>query len=168
MPHVQGVARDQVVLLPPSLKPFVLVSPKSTVIRPDRLSFNSDIVIKSDELFRQIQADFEATSTTYMVGALAKAISVKTLTELAQRLIAYHKPTSIDYYAKFNIKPIQPVQAQATEPKAKTGNDGSKPQSKYFCFKCKKPITQRVATFCFQHKERFDGQVYCFDCQKAF
>lgn len=156
------------VVLPPALKPFVLVSPKSRVIRPDRLSFNSDIVIKSDDLFRQLQADFDVASTAYMVGALAKLISIETLTELAQRLITYHKPTSIDYYAKFNIKPIQPVQAQATKSKAKNGDEGSKPQSKYFCFKCKKPITQRVATFCFQHKERFSGKVYCFNCQKAF
>ncbi len=156
------------VVLPPALKPFVLVSPKSKVIRPDRLSFNSDIVIKSDELFRQIQEETETASTASIVGALAKVISVETLTELAQRLAGYHRPAPIDYYARFNIKPIQPLQAQAMEPKAENGNDGSKPQSKYFCFKCKKSITQRVATFCFQHKERFGGKAYCFDCQKAF
>ncbi len=153
--------------LPPTIKPFVLVSPKSTVVRPSHKTFNTDTVIKSDELFRQIKAGFDAESTASLLGSFTKVISVETLMELARQLVAYHKPASIDYYAKFGIKPITQVQPQTIEPEATTANERLRPYSKYFCFKCNKPISQRVAMFCFQHKERFGGKAYCFDCQKT-
>ena len=38
----------------------------------------------------------------------------------------------------------------------------------YYCINCKKPITERVAKFCWDNKKRFGGKVYCFECQKEF
>jgi hypothetical protein len=155
--------------LQPKFLPYVLVSPKSVVNRPNTRKFNTDIVIKSDELFRQIEKDFESTSTLSSMGALAKLISVETLQEFAQRLAKYHKPAEIDYYAKFSIRPVSQVQPPPKETEAKLQTKESQmSSSKYFCFKCGKPITQRVATFCFQNKGRFGGKAYCYDCQKGF
>ena len=155
------------VVLPPSFKPFVLVSPKSSVTRPSRKQFNSDMVIKSDELFRQIEADFDGASTPSLMGGLAKVVSRETLMDLAQRLVSYHRPATIDYYAKFGVTPIQ-APLQAAVPEVKKESAEAQPHSRYFCFKCRKSITPRVAVYCFEHKQRFGGKAYCFDCQKAF
>ena len=38
----------------------------------------------------------------------------------------------------------------------------------YYCISCKKPITERVAKFCWDNKKRFSGKAYCFDCQRKF
>jgi Nuclease-related domain len=156
------------VVLSPTFKPFVLVSPKSSVIRQDRKLFDSDMVIKSDELFRQITADFDKASTPSMMGSLAKIVSRETLTHLAQRLVSYHRPAAINYYARFGVSPLQTAPPRTAVPESKNTGNELQPHSRYFCFRCNRPVTQRVATFCFQHKERFGGKAYCFDCQKVF
>lgn len=51
--------------------------------------------------------------------------------------------------------------------KKHNGSNVSQSSSKY-CFKCKKPISTKVANFCWDNKSRFKGRAYCFDCQKLF
>lgn len=154
--------------LPATFKPFVLVSPKSTVIRPSGKEFNTQMVIKSDELFRQIESDFDKLGTINIVSSLAKVIAPETLLEFAKRLATYHKPVDIDYYAKFAITPSieNPIIPAAPQEESEKALERS--ASTYFCYKCKKTISSKAAFFCFQHKARFGGKAYCFDCQKAF
>jgi hypothetical protein len=146
--------------LRPSFKPYVLVSPKTSVNRPDSKKFNTNMVIKSDELFRQIQEDADKANLTEIFSGLAKLISTETLVDFANRLVSYHKPASIDYYAKFGVQRIKetaiPEKKQATST-----------EKHYFCSKCKKPISEKAAIFCFTNKQRFHGKAYCFDCQKT-
>lgn len=152
--------------IPATFKPFVLVSPKSNVLRPIEKKFNTEMVIKSDELFRQIEADFDNLSTVGIFGSLAKVILPETLLELAKRLVTYHKPVEIDYYAKFGIPPIRDDPPIVAPPPVINEKEPEKSASTYFCSKCKKTISPKVAIFCFQHKARFGGKAYCFDCQK--
>jgi hypothetical protein len=155
--------------LQPKFRPYVLVSPKSRVIRPKQAIFNTDMVIKADELFKQIEANFDGINVASAVVAGAKMISCETVEELAQRLVTYHKPAQIDYYTRFGIKPTSQVEAPLKETEAKPQHQESQtPSSKYYCFKCGKPISQKVAMFCFQNKGRFGGKAYCYDCQKSF
>jgi hypothetical protein len=143
----------------PSFKPYVLVSPKSSVNRPTSTKFNTDMVIKSDELFKQIQDDGDKANLVEVFSGLAKLISAETLMDFANRLVAYHKPSSIDYYAKFGIqRKVEPV----------LQDKQSVSEKRYFCAKCKKQISEKVALFCFTNKKRFSGKAYCFDCQKIF
>ena len=58
-------------VLPPTFRPYVLVSPKSTVVRPSRKAFDTDMVIKSDELFKQIEANFDGASFSSDVRSIA-------------------------------------------------------------------------------------------------
>jgi hypothetical protein len=155
-------------VLPPTFWPYVLVSPKSTVIRPSQKAFGTDTVIKSDELFKQIEANFDGASLASGVRAVAKMVSSETVIELGQELVKRHLPARVDYYAKFGVAPVQITPPQPAEPEAKAVSAESQPHSKYFCFKCNRPISQRVAMFCFQNKPRFGGKAYCFDCQKGF
>jgi hypothetical protein len=155
--------------LQPKFRPYVLVSPKSRVIRPKHTVFNTDMVIKADELFKQIEANFDAMNLASAVVAGAKMISCEAVEELARRLVTYHKSAEIDYYARFGINTAQQTQPAAIESDVKhSSGPAQAPNSKYFCFKCNRLISQKVALFCFQNKGRFGGKAYCFDCQKAF
>lgn len=161
--------------LQPTFKPYVLVSPHSKVLRPAEKIYNTEMVIKSDVLFSKIEEAFEKQSTISALGYLSKIVAVETLQEIGQKLIAYHQPFSIDYYAKFGISlpKAQSLQPDAVPETAPVLDQSDKPQteqgySRYFCYTCKKAISKNVAIFCFQHKERFGGKAYCFDCQKAF
>lgn len=151
--------------LSPTFKPYVLVAPKSRVIRPSAKVFNTDMVIKSDELFRQIETNFGSMGALSMTTAVTKMVAKETLEQIAHQLISYHHPITIDYYAKFGIvKPSaapQPVQNNEQFEAAPT-------TSGYFCYRCKQAISRKVAVFCFQNKQRFGGKAYCFDCQKVF
>ena len=40
-----------------------------------------------------------------------------------------------------------------------------KQQTLYSCAKCNKKIPEVVASFCLNNKDRFNGKVYCRDCQ---
>jgi len=144
----------------PSFKPYVIISPKSNVIRPSVKKLNTNVVIKSDELFKQIQADGDNESLVDAFGSLAKLISTETLIEFSKRLVSFHKPASINYYAKFGIetKKENPVSERKQEATDKN----------YFCAKCGKPVTEKVAMFCFSNKKRFGGKAYCFEHQKLF
>ncbi len=154
------------VSIPPRFKPYVLISPKARVIRPPKKKFDTSSVIKADEFFKQIQQETDAADPALILTSVAKLISSETLRTLASRLVKYHQPFTIDYYAKFGVSP-SPQAEKATE-STPTESSSSKPKSRYFCYRCHKPISKKVAMFCFQHKERFHGKAYCFDCQKLF
>lgn len=143
--------------LQPSFKPYVLVSPTSSIIRPAQKKFDTSTVIKSDELFTQIQRDGDKLNLFDAFSGAAKFISQETLIEFTHRLSSYHKPMTINYFLKFGI---QPNQTQKTDAPASV--------TKHFCANCKKPISDRVAKYCFDNNKRFGGKTYCFDCQKAF
>lgn len=140
----------------PSFKPYVLVSPTSKIIRPSSKQFNTDMVIKSDELFQQIQTDTDRAGIVEMMSGAAKVISRETLIELSHRLTSYHKSIAIDYRAKFGV-----VKAPDG-----SGKEKNALPDKLICSKCGKPITERVADFCLTNPKRFGGKLYCFNCQK--
>lgn len=147
--------------------PYILVSPKSRVIRPKSKDFNTDTLIKSDEFYQRTQDDIDKQDFISSVGSVVKIVSQDSLREIGERLVSYHKPISIDYYAKFGISKLQDTQV-SNNTVAVSKVLPKQVQSKYFCFKCKKPITAKAASFCFTDKARFNGKAYCFDCQKLF
>ncbi|MEL6602981.1 MAG: nuclease-related domain-containing protein [Cyanobacteria bacterium J06614_10] len=87
--------------------PYILVSPTSRVIRPSKKDFNTDMLIKADELHKQTQENIEHESLIASVGSAARMISQASLQAIAKRLVSHHKPIAIDYYAKFGIDQAQ-------------------------------------------------------------
>ncbi len=146
--------------LQPTFRPYVLISPKVRVIRPPRKKFDTSEVIKMDMFAKRVRADADETNPIAAVGFIAKLISVQTLKDFAVALLQYHKPLEIDYYKKLGVA-RRLVQVQ------KPRVEAQKSQGGYFCAKCGKPVSKKVAMFCLQHKERFGGKIYCFDCQKT-
>jgi len=167
------------ITLSPVFKPYVLVSPKSRVTRPANKQFDTKMVIKSDELRKQIQSQYEDPGPAKVFQGLSKLIGTDTLQNLAERLASYHRPTSIDYCARYGIIPISPqsslsfsneLEPLSNQPLAPTSSESThlddKPVSKYFCAQCKKIISEKAAAFCFKNKQRFGGKAFCFNCQK--
>jgi len=140
----------------PTYRPYVLVSPKSRVIRPSKEKFDTSMVIKADTLRTAIDKEVEKMSALSVLTTASKLSSFETVVEAAKRLASLHKPMKMDYRKRFGIedKPHQLDQPESAK--------------RNYCFKCKKPVTEKVANYCADFKKKFGGKTYCFNCQKTF
>jgi len=143
----------------PNFRNYIMVSPKSRVIRPSKDRFNTSMIIKADTLFTTIDKYVDNMDDLSVFATASKITSFETVKEAALRLAALHKPIKIDYLKRFGIedklldKQIITTAAQQSK--------------RLFCFKCKITISERVAKFCWDNKSRFGGRAYCIDCQKS-
>jgi hypothetical protein len=148
----------------PRYRSLILMSPKSVITRPDRKTFDTDMVIKADALRTKIDEFVDRMNPLQDLTAIGKFSKIKTVAEFAESLRSHHSSNSIDYRKKFGIKaatdPIQTVIDRSNG----TGEQGEK---KYYCFKCRKAIPDNVARFCWNNKERFGGKAFCYECQKG-
>lgn len=94
----------------------------------------------------------------FIYSSSSKMVSSETLFTVARKLAKSHRPAHIDYKAKFGIEESHNPEINKSE-KQKVKS--------YYCSKCKKAITEKVAIFCWDNKKRFSGRAYCFDCQKS-
>jgi hypothetical protein len=153
--------------LSPKLKSFILISPKSIISRPPDKRFDSSMVIKADTLRTKIDHELEKISPIASVVSISKVSPSSTIEEVAQKLVRYHRRHKTDWRARFGLSTESPSGCE-NAPVQKNGGPISKDVSKYFCSKCKKDISKKVAKFCFHNKSKFGGRAYCFDCQKGF
>ncbi len=145
----------------PTFRSYVLVSTKSRVIRPPKEIFDTSMVIKADTLRTQIDKDFDNMGPLSVLATASKMVSGETIKEIAERIAALHKPIKINYRKRFGLEDTISSQDNAVPLVIQT-------YKQFYCFQCKKKITEKVAKFCWDNKQRFHGKVYCFDCQKAF
>ncbi len=151
----------------PRLKNFILLSPKSIISRPPEKKLDTSMVIKADALRTKIDGETEEIGMAAALASISKLSSSSTLEEVAQRLVRHHRPHKTDWRARFGL----PAKVPEGFEKPNVQNDGEtgiRDSSKYFCFKCKRGISEKVAKFCFQNRPKFGGKAYCFDCQKSF
>jgi hypothetical protein len=154
--------------LPVAFHPYVLISPKSTVDRPNIKAFDSSMVIKADQ-FEAVNA--KRVDQMSVVGVLAKAgkiIGSNTLEAFAKGIAGLHRPGKINYRSKFGISEsltaAPPKLAPATEPTS------SSPaiESAGRCDKCGAGVEAKVVAFCRYNRAKLDGhKVLCRDCQKT-
>lgn len=154
----------------PKLLSLVLVGNNAMIHRPKNGKKVDDLdrIIKNEQVFKRINKDIDQDyNPLSLVSSMAKVVSVETLREFAENLANLHKPIKTDWQARFGISdtetqpenPPQPLIQAATPPKTET-------QKCYFCAACQKTVTDTVAKYCWQHKTRFHGKVYCYDCQR--
>jgi hypothetical protein len=93
--------------------------------------------------------------------------SSSTLEEVTRRPVRYHRPHTIDWRERFGLAAENPPDFGNVAVQKNRGL-GIKDSSKYFCFKCKKSISENVAKFCFQNRPKFGGKTYCYERQKSF
>ena len=83
--------------LQPSFESLALVSKNARISRPER--FDTGRVLKSDQFERWIEKNIDSGSPLMM----AKLVGIETLTEIAEQLVALHRPLVPNYKAKFSI-----------------------------------------------------------------
>jgi hypothetical protein len=84
----------------PRIQSFVVVSKDARVDRPK--SFDTSMVVKSDQLFDKIQKSMPSISVA--LTDLTRLVSVETLTSFATELARCDRPIVIDHAAKFGIR----------------------------------------------------------------
>lgn len=149
------------ITISPSFHCYILVSPTSRVVRPAGDRFDTSMIIKADTLRTVIDERVDKMSGISVLTSASKISSFDAVLEVAKRLVALHKPITINYRKQFGIEALSSPQPRNTQ-KADTES-----LKRYYCFKCKKTIVERVAHFCWDNKQRFGGRAYCRDCQKV-
>jgi hypothetical protein len=164
-----GLPKRLGITLHPSFNSVILVSPKAVINRPKITNFDASI-IKLDQFFSWYNEKMDQLTLKDAVGIL-KVCSSATVNNLGEKLLSLHKPARVDYIKKFELapvllsrEPIKSVYAERTISVAPTVLK-SKEDTEYFCVKCKKPIAQVVAKYCWNNKSRFEGKAYCRACQ---
>jgi len=148
----------------PRYRSLILMSPKSVITRPDRKTFDTDMVIKADTLRTKIDEFVDRMNPLQDLAAIGKFSKIKIVAEFAQSLQSHHSSTSTDYRKKFGIHPAHdPIQTVIDRSNG-TEEQGEK---KYYCFKCRTAIPDNVARFCWNNKERFGGKAFCYECQRG-
>jgi predicted RNA-binding Zn-ribbon protein involved in translation (DUF1610 family) len=97
---------------------YVLVSPKSRVIRPPLKRFDTSMVIKADALRTIIDRKYDEASNLTILKAASKLVSFETVVEVAKRLVSCHKPKKMDYRKRFGIDKLDlPPRTMKADPK---------------------------------------------------
>jgi hypothetical protein len=86
----------------PLIRPFVLVSPKSNVLRPPVSIYDTSSIITADFLIKKLLKQVERIKRIYLkLKRLPKAIKSDTLVDVAGKLASMNKPNLIDYQRLF-------------------------------------------------------------------
>lgn len=156
----------------PSLHSLILIGNNAIIRRPQNGKNVDDLdrIIKSEQIMKRINKDIDDMRPSVLLqqfASTAKVISRETLYEFAENLAALHTPIKTDWQARFGISDTvtqpenpPPTTIQAAEPPQ------TETPKRYFCAACQKTVTEKVAKYCWQHKTRFHGKVYCYDCQR--
>lgn len=172
----------------PDLKSLVLVSKHARVGRPKAKVDGLDCVIKNDQLFKAIDKAVDGNNNPLM---MAKVVGQDTLEAVCRDIAKQHRPISFNWHAKFGlpvnptavsavqtaspggaqevvqVKSVMPPTIENTANPAVAKEEGDKPKQKLICASCSAPVLYNVAKFCWFHKSKFGGKIYCMDCQKT-
>lgn len=153
--------------LPPSYNPYVLVSPKSNIVRPHPKKFDTTMVIKADQLRAEIDRRIDQESVVATLASAGKMIGTETLETFAKGVAGLHRPGKINYRNKFGIPealtaaPPKPAAAGASH--AASSSEGIAGQ----CDKCGVGVEAKVVAYCRFNRAKLGGhKVVCRDCQK--
>lgn len=155
----------------PSYHSLILVSNSARIQRPKNGSGveHLDRIIKNEHVHKKINKDTNEVSVSGLLG-ITKVIAPETLQTFAESLAALHQPLSRNWKARFGITDTAPPQPTTAPQPPKQPQTEAKPHTEYsahlFCAGCKKAVTQNVAQFCWKNKARFQGKVYCYNCQR--
>ena len=130
----------------PKFFSYILISPKSIIKRSK--DFDSSMVIKADNFKSEMDRKIESIGNLEALSSLTRVSSFESIRKIGSKLLVLDKSSKVDYLKKFDIK--------------------FKKLKSYYCYKCKKTISEKVAKFCWDNKSRFNSKAYCLECQKDF
>ena len=159
------------ITIKPQINSLVLVSNGARISRPRGRAAASveglETVIKVDQLWPTLERAWDE----HGVAVFGKVVGQETVETLARRLAALHVPASVDWAARFGLSPEpRPAHPVASTPPATspgpTAVRGPAAGQRPGCATCGRRVSDAVIAFCQAHAERFDGAIYCMDCQK--
>lgn len=148
------------ITLKPTFHSYVLVSPSARIDRPKK--FDSSHVIKADVLLKTIEKQFEKTGVVETLTNFARIVSTDDLRTIGRQLLKKHKPTSINYLAKFVL--TEKVESKREEPVVLTVAPNC--SGRVTCDECGAEVDKKVIYFCRLKKDRFKGKILCRECQQ--
>jgi hypothetical protein len=96
-------------------------------------------------------------------------VSQETLATFARKLVRLHRPSKIDYAAKFGVTVADgptPIQQPAVGGTTDRGN-GSDTKKEAICEACGGTVDAKVVYYCRINREKFGGKVLCRSCQQT-
>ena len=160
------------ITLKPDYRSLILVSNEARIARPRREAKvdGLDTVIKAELLAQTIDKQLNQANPLI----LSRLISTADLERLARDLAALHRPSHVDWTARFGLGPERQPAARAPRthevPSTATGQAPSATQGaqkqRLVCAVCGERVSYTVARFCWFNKPRFGGRILCMDCQR--
>lgn len=155
------------VTLKPQVHSLILVSSGARISRPKSRAAQArvdglDTVMKVDQLATTIGKQIDEMSALRSFGAMARLVSSETLTSISEQLVALHRPSRMDWAARFGLNSAptrSPVVASPVVPAAT-------PSANRSCASCGSSVTPKVAAYCTANAPRFGGRILCYDCQR--
>jgi len=118
----------------PKAECFVLVSNNARIDRPKK--FDTSRVIKSDALRSTIAAAVDAITPKDLLLSVGRIVSRETLEHIGNILKDAHKPTTINYLAKFGLSELPPKQAPQPEVVKEEVATYQSEKKQHACSKC--------------------------------
>ncbi len=171
------------IAIKPVFKSLVMVSTNARISRPSTDGWWTHGIIKADAIKARMESDGENAS----VLSLSRTIAPETLMKFAGEIAKQHVPAAFNWASKFGIAEAPgpalsesceinetlmaggaggiaaDVQHDTTPPKSE---GASAKKSKLVCSACSCSVPFNVARFCWLNKARFDGNIFCLECQK--
>jgi len=141
--------------LPIRFENWVLVSPDCPLRRKGN---EWDQVVKMDLFDKQFMKRVNEEGVLDTLAALSKFVGMDTLEQMAQSLIAAHKPASFNFAAKFGITAPVPIDESRFAPPD---------SSTVKCESCAVTLEPKVISFCRLNPKKVGGKMLCQSCQKA-
>lgn len=167
--------------LKPSFHHVVLLHPKAIIERPDPKAFDTQDIIKADQIasWHNRYID-ERVSLTGVLGSLANIHSIDTLRGWAEKLARQHRPADPLALPEFmaprapaavpapaiarqdaaRAKAPEPV-SPAALPAASAAVESHPLYRKLVCAQCQQKISYPEGKFCWNNSRRFGGLQYC-------
>jgi Nuclease-related domain len=157
----------RIVTIRPSVFPVILISNNARIDRPKRKKAAEaieglDTVIKVERLVETIERSVDARNP---VPVMAKFVGKETVKDLADQLVALHRPGAFDWAGKFGLPPK--LSTAPTTPKQIVEDPGSVEGAGGSCASCGKSVSEKVGAYSRAHADRFGGETLCFDCQRS-
>jgi hypothetical protein len=149
------------ITLTPTFHSYVLVSPSARIDRPKK--FDSSRVIKADVLLKTIENQFEKNGVIETFTNVARMVSLDTMITIGRQLVKKHKPSSINYIAKFGLTELPEPAREAPIVKESPAPHYSGGAT---CHECGAAVENKVVFFCRLKKDRFKGKIFCRECQQ--
>jgi Nuclease-related domain len=140
--------------IPLNFHNWVLVSPHCQI---RRTGAEGDRVVKMDMFEKRFEQWMDKKGVLDVLASMSKLVSTETVEQLAQALLAAHKPATFNFAAKFGIQPVEV-------------NDDSRfappDPAAVKCESCSTILEPKVVNFCRLNSKRFGGRKFCQKCQK--